>query len=161
MSVTSRSPLRVAGANVNSGSVNTGEQLFTFGGGQAATLYSGMVSGVSLLGAPGAVNGLAGGADVLLVAGAGRLKDVLIHQSLISGQSIVFYDAGVVSSGGPFPGSGTKIVGIIPASPPAGLSGTFVAAGPYLFDVPYQSGLCVNLKSGQAGFTATFNPETN
>lgn len=155
--VGTKSPLNLAGAQVNSGLPNTGEQRLTQGGDQAASIYSGQVAPV-LTGAPGAV---ATGADILLYSGAGRLKDILVHQGALSGVAIMFYDAAVVTSGGPFALSGHKHIGIIPASPPTGASGSFVAAGTYAFDFPFSSGLCVNSRSGQPGFTVTWIPDTN
>jgi hypothetical protein len=157
MSVTTRNPMRMAGANVNSGNVSTGEFNCSFGGGQAATLYSGMAA-PALTGAPGAV---AGGADVLIFSGAGRLKDVMPHVQL-SGIQITFYDSAVPTSGGPFAASGHKIIAVVPANtwaPPGGVFGV----GPiqYGFDMPFQSGLCVASKSGQPGLTVSWFPETN
>lgn len=167
MANATRIPLRLAGAVVNSGNVNTGEQNQTYGGGQSATIYSGMVSGVSLLGAPFAIpNTPAQGADVQFVSGAGRLKDILIN-GLASGQTCIFYDAPVATSGGPFVASGHKILGQIPAGGAIGAvfgnpQGLSVVPGQVIaLDVPFNSGLCCNLKSGIPGFTVTWTPETN
>lgn len=169
MSIQTRSPTRIAGANTNSGNVYTGEQNFTLGGGQSATIYSGMVSGMSLASAPGAVNGVntAGGADVLFFSGAGRLKDVLVlPPSAISGGRVIFYDAPTPTSGGPFAASGHKIIGQIPQGFGFGAGGTsgvpLVGGGQVLgFDIPFNSGLCANVVSGAPGFTVTWTPETN
>ena len=165
MSVQTRSPLKVLGGNANSGNVNTNEQIITQGGGQAMSIYSGnaVLSG-ALTAAycpAGAATGT--GYDVLLFSGAGRLKDVFTHQQT-SGVAITFYDAGVVSSGGPFAASGTKIVAVVPANTfGGGPAGSLFGAGPSVlgFDIPFQSGLAVALKSGQPGFTVTFWPEVN
>lgn len=170
MSVITRGGLRVVGACVNSGSPNTGEQRVTYGGGQLSTIYSGMVSGMSVAAAPGAIpNTPAQGADVQLWSGPGRLKDVLIHQSIASGPATVFYDAALATSGGPFVASGHQVLGFIPAGV-SGTTGAFglvstvglpvVAAGQVLsYDVPFHSGLCVNFKSGAPGLSIAFCPD--
>lgn len=156
MSVGTRNPVRVCGGQSNSGLINTGEARITYGGDMTASIYSGQVA-PALGAAPGAV---ATGADVLLYSGAGRLKDVLIHQSLVSGQSIIFYDAGVTSSGGPFPLSGNRILATAPPVTLGLQSGVFQSvAGAYPFDVPFTSGLCFNSTSGQAGFTVSWIPD--
>lgn len=160
-------PLRLAGANVNSGNVNTGDVQYSRGGLQAMSIYSGMASGVSLAAAvANAGNAVAVGADVLLVSGAGKIKDVILHQQQLSGLGITFYDAGIVASGGPFVSSGTKVVAIIPAgttfiTTASGLYQPLGNSQVFNFDKPFQSGLCVNLKSGQPGFTVDFVVETN
>lgn len=169
MSISTRSPTRVVGGNINSGAPLTGEQSFTLGGDFAATIWSGMVSGMSLAGAPGAVCGVntAGGADVLFFSGAGRLKDVLVFNiaAPVSGGEVQFYDAGVVTSGGPFAASGHKIIGIIPPGTGVGPAGASGQAQVFVnqvlaFDMPFTSGLCANVVSGAPGFTVTWDPET-
>jgi hypothetical protein len=172
MAVTTRSPLRLVGACVNSGAVNTGEQRATYGGGMTACIYSGMVSGVGLTGAPFAITGVntAGGADLMLWSGPGRLKDVLIQQTVVSGQQTTFYDGATPTSGGPFVASGHRMLGVIPPGVSGG-PGVFglmgsglptVAQGQVLaYDIPFHSGLIVNMKSGGQGFTVTFSPEVN
>jgi hypothetical protein len=62
-------------------------------------------------------------------------------------------------SGGPVAASGHDVVGIIPASPPTGLSGTYVAAGSYQIDFPFNSGLCISSRSGQPGVTVSYSLE--
>lgn len=171
MSVSSKNPLRLAGATVNSGDVNTGEQKVTTGGGQSMSIYSGnaVLSGVLSAAYANAGVAVGTGYDVLLVSGAGRIKDVMLHQQALSGLAITFYDAGAVSSGGPFPLSGHKVVAVVPGSTnvanPINSGTAFVAVTPLTpfwgFDKPFQSGLCVALKSGQPGFTVDFIPETN
>ena len=169
MSVTTRNPLRMVGATLHSGGVNTAEEQGTLGGSMRATIFSGMPSGAGAGGvapATGAmVNGVntAGGADTLIYAGAGRLKDVLLHASYpsLSGITLQFYDAGgAVTSGGPFAASGHAVVASIPG--PYGVSGQqAVQIGPIGFDVPFNSGLAVHVTSGHPGFTVTFTPEVN
>jgi hypothetical protein len=161
MSITSRSPLRVAGANINSGNVFTGEQLITLGGGQRACFFSGMASGIAAISvSPYAGQIVVSGADVLIVSGGGRLKTILPTSTYtaLSGVAIYFYDAGVVISGGPFPLSGHAIVGVVPGA--FGVSGQIVGQTPIQFDIPFNSGLCMASKSGQVGVTVTFLPET-
>jgi hypothetical protein len=143
---------------------------FTAGGFNCGTFYSGMVAPVLAAANPGAV---AFGADVLLYSGAGRFDLVFPLPISASGYqlNVLFYDSAAPTSGGPFPLSGHRIVGFIPAfiaatsGAPGFLgSGTFAInaptgppAGPFAF--PFQSGLCVALKSGQCGFSYTFTPE--
>lgn len=157
MSTTSPRPLRMAGATVNSGTVNTGEVQMTTGGGIAATFYSGMAA-PALTGAYGAV---AVGSDVLIFSGAGRLKDILTIGTILSlsGVQTTFYDAGAPVSGGPIPASGHRIIGVLPAA--FGVSGQVLGPGPFGYDIPFNSGLCFNSRSGQLGFTVTYTPETN
>lgn len=141
----------------------------TFGGFQSACFHSGKVV-PDLTAAPGAV---AAGADVLLFSGAGRLDTLLVHQhTQASGTAvaIVFYDAAAVSSGGPFPGSGHKVICFAPSfqNPVAGAtlsSGSFLPnfppyGVPVLVSVPFQSGLCYAGKSGQPGVSVSWTPET-
>lgn len=159
MSVTTRSPLRLAGAQLFSGGVNTGEQQTTRGGSVAGSIYSGtaILSG-ALLATYGSVGT---GYDAILFSGAGRLNSVLPH-SVISGVSVTFYDTAVATSGGPFAASGHKILAVIPANT-IGAFGNSLGCGPLpiQLDVPFQSGLAVQLRSGQAGFTFTYTPEVN
>ena len=139
----------------------------TQGGFWSASIFSGnaVLSG-ALTAAPLAVGT---GYDVLLFSGPGRLDSIMAHQPMQSGQAIYFYDAGAVSSGGPFVLSGHKIVGIYPPTwrVPTGVA---VASGqtnfvdsqpgiPIAVAQPFQSGLCVALKSGQPGFSAFWTPE--
>jgi hypothetical protein len=167
MALATKLPVRFAGACVNSGNVNTGEQNQTYGGGQSATIFSGMVSGVNLLAAPFAIpNTPAQGADVQFVSGGGRLKDILIN-GLASGQACVFYDAALATSGGPFVASGHKVLGVIPAGTVVGAvfgnpQGITAVPGQVIaLDMPFNSGLCCNLRSGIPGFTVSWTPETN
>lgn len=138
----------------------------TTGGFNTASIYSGAVA-PSLTACPGAV---AGGSDVLLFSGAGRLDLIMQHQPVQSGLSIYFYDTGVVTSGGPFPSSGHKIIGVLPPTwrVPTGVT---VASGqtnfvdsqpgfPIQVSMPFQSGLALNSRSGQAGVTVCWTPET-
>lgn len=136
----------------------------TWGGFTTNTCFSGGMSGgggmLSLFTGPG---------DYLLQSGYGRLDYLLQHQNLQSGQGVIFYDGSPATSGGPFALSGHKIVGLIPPtwSVPAGVtvaSGqtNFVRAfdgAPIQVSMPFQSGLCVAIKSGQPGFTASWTPE--
>ena len=158
MSVATRNPLRLAGAVLHSGGINTGELLYTLGGQITASIYSGALA-PSLNAAPGAT----GGPDVLFFSGAGRLKGVTLQQttSPLSGPAIFFYDTGVVTSGGPFIASGHKILAVVNPIQVSGAWNAQSIVGPYVFDVPFQSGLAVALKSGQPGFSATYTPEVN
>lgn len=155
MAIISRSPTRLAGACINSGSVNTGETNLNNGGGQAATIYSGILTGPGLVSAPGAV---ANGTNVLFYSGAGRLNNI-IPIAGISGVTVQFYDAAVATSGGPFALSGHKVIGVLQGN-------TLVVTqnapiGKIETQAPFQSGLCAAVLSGSPGFTITFTPETN
>src|ERR1700738_1449942 len=145
MSLATRTPLRFAGAVLSSGSVNTGEISFIRGGGQAACIFSGAASGAA---AGGVGQGMVpGGADLLFVSGAGRLNSVLQHTQMLSGLPIIFYDSAVPTSGGPFPLSGHKILGVIPPTWAGGVAGSGSPVGftgtPLTVDMPFQSGLWV------------------
>src|SRR5690242_20076362 len=109
MSVTSRNPLRMAGAIVYSGSPNTGEVRTTRGG---EIVYSAL-SGVAV--------------DTLIQSGAGRLNTVS-RLTVASGMGVIFYDSAIATSGGPFAVSGhlalaTILQPIVPA-----VSGLFYQA---------------------------------
>lgn len=128
------------------------------GGTQTSSIFSGAV-------APGIAACISGvtvvGSDVCLYSGAGRLNTLLIHQNMLSGNTaIFFYDSAVPVSGGPIALSGHKVVFAFP-------TGLTLASGnvqqqpswPVSIDMPFQSGLCVNSRSGQPGFTAVWTPE--
>src|SRR5438093_889232 len=110
MSVGTRSPLRVAGATVNSGFPNTGEIAVTRGGAQAACLWSGALAPV-LTGCP--AGALTSGGHTQLWSGPGRLNTILVHSYLNSGQPVTFYDAGTITISG-ISVSGQRFIGIIP-----------------------------------------------
>lgn len=159
MSVTTRNPLRTAGATLHSGSVNTGQQNMTYGGGQAICVLSGAL----LLGSGGSTP-VAGGTTghAVFWSGPGRLDTVLAHQA-ISGTAIFFYDSNVVARSGvaTIGESGYRIVGVVPAN----TIGSYVTLGggplPLQFGTPFQNGLAVSCPSGAPGFTASFTPEVN
>lgn len=126
------------------------------GGQRSASIYSGQVAPV-LVGVPG---GVAVGSDVMIASGRGRLCQIVPHQSFLSlsGVQVNFYDSDSPISGGPIPTSGHDLVGSIAAG--WGVSGQFTPAGyPININMPYQSGLCVNSRSGQPGFTVSWSPE--
>lgn len=153
MSVTSRSPLRMAGANINSGNVNTGEVAFTRGGAQVVQL-SGMWSGNP-------------DGGVLVYSGAGRLNQVILGLGLsgtntmsLSGVPLFFWDGVIGASGGPFAASGHKLLAVF--NGPGGVSGQIpLGGGPILVDLPFQSGLIARGSSGAPGFAVSIVPETN
>lgn len=164
MSVTTRSPLRMAGANLSSGHPATGEVPWTRGGQLTATLWSGGVS-PNLTGAPtGAVTS---GGHTLILTGAGRLNTILPHSFLTSGQPVFFYDAGAISVSG-VSVSGQRIIGIVPntmRAPLAALSGNIATVVNWEdkidCDMPFTSGLCVAAASGAPGVTVSYTPEVN
>ena len=178
MSVTSRSPLRMAGANINSGNLNTGEVNWTRGGAVRASVYSG-----ALTMSGGGYSALSSGGQILLFSGAGRLNSftalfpagvALAGNGVIgilSGLPIVAYDSVVLARSGLFldgliAESGRPILYTWHTSQM--LSGGLLmlnndAPGyvPIQVDVPFNSGLCVMAISGSPGFVITYTPETN
>ncbi len=166
MSLTTRAPLRVTGANVNSGFPNTGEINVSDGGERTACVWSGsLLTNASLTGCPtGAVTS---GGHILLWTGAGRLNRVYAHDMLTSGLAVTFYDAAAISVSG-VSVSGQRFLGKIPArsrgtlAVASGSVDTVVSWDDILnFQMPFSSGLCVAAASGAPGFTASFTPETN
>ena len=148
MSLQTRNPVRMAGACVNSGSVNTGEVAMTRGGGQTYTSFSGVI------------------ADVLILAGGGRLNSTLVYNTIVSGQGVIFYDSAVATSGGPFSTSGHKVVGFIPPVWHQAASGVVsVAATPGVVnqvDMPFANGLVARaVASGSVSFSVSYTPETS
>ena len=131
---------------------------WTQGGYRTAAIYSG-ANAPGLTAATGAV---AVGSDVLLWSGPGRLDSVVLHTLVQSGVAINFYDAVAAVSGGPIYASGHVPLANVPGTvlPPLG-SGLFAAVAPtaFFFGTPFFNGLCVNSRSGQVGFTATFSNE--
>ncbi len=131
------------------------------GGHKADCLFSGQV--VPTL--TGCRNGaVAVGSDVMFYSGAGRLQAVIPHQTLmaLSGVTGVFYDAHAPVSGGPIPASGHVILGNSLNQNRITNSGDQLAAGvPLVLNVPFYSGLCYNSRSGQAGVTVVWTPESH
>lgn len=160
MSLTTRVPLRLIGGVVNSGFPATNEVMWTRGGMQTATIFSGglLSPGSGFIGA-----GVKVADHVLLASGAGRLNTVvnINAQLALSGVSLVFYDSAVPALSGPntFTNSGYRVLASI--NGPQGQSGQFLTNGPIHFDMPYTSGLCVCATSGVTGFSASWVPETN
>lgn len=159
MSVTSRNPLRMAGACINSGNPATGEVAYTRGGQRTLCVYSGAL----LLGSGGSVP-LAGGTTghAQWWSGPGRLNTILPHQA-VSGAAGFFYDSATIALSGVagYASSGYPVVGVVPANT-FGVAG--VVGGPpqqMNVDVPFQNGLCASFPSGMAGVTFTITPETN
>ncbi len=148
MSVPVKNPCFVAGTPLASGSLQDGAVYTTTGGGRAYTALSGVT------------------ADTLIFSGAGRLNAISVLNNIVSGQQVIFYDAAVATSGGPFAASGHKVVGTIPPVWHPAASGVInpAAAPGFVNNVnfPFQSGLCVaNRASGTAGWSVAFTPETN
>lgn len=155
----SKYTMNVLGGNVNSGNMATGEVLVTQGGTQKAAFLSGGTQTSLAQYAPGAV--VAGNA-VLLQSGAGRLKAIQFL-SQASGTNPTFFDAvGVVSGAGPW-GSGYPMLTLFGNT--LGVSGsafaTLAGPAPVQCDIPFSSGLCVNVISGCPQFSCTWVPEFN
>ena len=147
MSTPVTKPLYLAGTNASSGSVQTAELIFTRGGGRTFCFFSGSTLG-----------------DTLIYSGAGRVNNYIMHTQLLSGIPAVIYDAALVTSGGPFGLSGHKFIFSTPptwgGSAGSGVNIPFNPAAQNV-DMPFQSGLCVNTRSGNAGFTVSFTPEVD
>lgn len=161
MSITSRSPLRMAGATLASGSPATGEILWTRGGVQRWGANSGGIRVLSS-GSPNPATGTVTvtGDHALVHAGQGRLNTVFPHVA-ISGVSLVFYDSSVVARSGPgtWQESGYPVLGVLPANTWHPGGGTLLGIQPPIqFDITYHSGLCVAGTSGIPAFTLTFTP---
>lgn len=170
MSIPSRSPLRMAGAALYSGGVNTGEMMTARGGVVAGSLFSGaLFSGTTQPAASVGAVQLSNAGEMLLFSGPGRLNSIVLHASVfvLSGPGTVFYDNGTLTSGGPFAASGHKILANTNA--PAAYALLGAAASGYLspagaviaVDMPFASGLALNTKSGAPGFTVSWTPEVN
>ena len=137
-----RHPECVVGSNRESGTVNTGQLLVSFGSQKTVSYLSGVAT------------------DALIQLGAGRLDSAQVIPSAdlaASGLPIVFYDAAVVGTAGPIFASGHKVLGVL--APATTASGLFIDKGEQrTFSAPYTSGLCVYLISGQCGFSASYTP---
>ena len=148
MSLTTRSPMRVVGGNVQSGLPYMAEQATTRGG---FVVYSAM-SGVN-------------NTTVVYSGGGGRLHDILVISNLNSGQSVLFIDGvPIATSGAPLLGSGQKVIGVIPPVWAIGASGVLIAASqpgaPIYVDRVFHSGLlAAPLASGTPSFSVSYTPE--
>ncbi len=131
--------------------------LTTVGGTQTGSILSGAVAPTTT----GTVGAFATGSDVMFFSGNGRLDGGFLHQQVNSGVAVVFYDGAAPVSGGPISASGHKVIGVLLGGGPqvSGFASQFPGAGLVQFGVPFTSGLCVNSRSGQPGFTITFTPE--
>lgn len=166
MSVTTRNPLRLAGAIVNSGFPATGEVPFTRGGMRNGVFWSGnLLTNSALTGLP--AGSVTSGGHVQVWSGPGRLHTIIPHQFMTSGQPIWFYDAGAISVSG-VSVSGQRIIGIVPLTMPAALaalSGNIALnlhwQREIVVDMPFTSGLCYAAASGSPGASFAFTPETN
>lgn len=166
MSMTTRRPIRMAGAVLQSGAPDTGEVRMTNGGQQTACVWSGnLLTDASLTGCPaGAVTS---GGHIQLWSGAGRLHRIIPHAMLTSGQPVTFYDAGTITVSG-VSVSGQRFIGRIPARAPATLALASGEADRVLswndvidVQMPFTSGLCVSAASGAPGFTVSFTTESS
>lgn len=164
MSVTSRSPLRMAGATVNSGFPATGEVAFTRGGMRNGTIWSGALA-PNLTGCP--TGAITSGGQTTVWSGAGRLHSIIPHVYVTSGQPVWAYDAATPTVSG-VSVSGQRILGYVPLTTPAALavlSGNTQLSLSWnqviVLDMPFTSGLSFAAASGAPGFSFSFTPETN
>jgi len=179
MSITTRNPTRVAGANVNSGFPNTNELLINRGGVRTASCYSGAIAaGVAAAG----TGALSSGGSVLVFSGAGRLNTFTAiwpagvalagngEGGCISGMPIVVYDSAITARSGVYTDStiaesGRKIMftWCPPKQLASGVTNESFAARylPIPLDIPFFSGLCVFALSGAPGFSLSYTPEHN
>lgn len=158
MSVTTRNPLRVAGAFTYSGGPNTNELAVTNGGAVCVSVYSG---GLINFGS-GSTNlrpVVHSGGHAVYWSGPGRLNYVIPHQAISGVQGQVYDSAAVAASG--VASVTAAILAIIPANT-IGWNGS-LGAGPFPIEspLPFSSGLALNLASGCAGVTLSFTPEVN
>lgn len=158
MSLSTRNPHAVCGANVNSGFVNTREQGYKTGGELKAAVYSGGLGGSTLTNTFNLV--AVTGDQVQLVSGPGRLKMIVCH-GMVSGVAGHIYDAAVAARSGPgtYRESGLPVLAVVPANSfgnPFGNGPTQIVT-----DVPFHSGLFAENTSGVVGFTVFWVPETN
>ncbi len=78
----------------------------------------------------------------------------------VSGTQVLFYNSSTPNSGGPQFALGHQVLGSIPAWPTnTGLSGALNPSLPIVFNTPFQSGLCVDVRSGCPSFTVVYTPE--
>lgn len=124
---------------------STAKKLFyTAGGQQSYTSFSGI------------------GADVLITGSGGRLDAILQYTAPASGRAVIFYDAAVATSGGPFSASGHKVVGVIPTGVHPQNSGQIVpfTGGTLVPQTPFFSGLvAAAVASGTPSFSVFWSPE--
>lgn len=176
MGLRSKRPLRYAGAQMDSGWVDTGELRTNRGGEKTATVYSGAIA-AGTLGAPG---GVASMGSVLVVSGPGRLNNFTANwpagvalagngeNACISGQPIIAYDSVTVARSGVLTDgmlaeSGRKV--LFAWCPPkqlaSGVTNESFAARyqPQQIDAPFFNGLCVLALSGAPGYTLSYTPE--
>ncbi len=140
-------PLIFAGTPFESGTPNTAQLRYAFGGTHQFSVLSGATT------------------DVRIWNGAGRLETaqtqpiLSITQPAASGVAVVFYDAAVPSPNGtigPIPGSGHKLLGmLLPSNTGSGLA---TPGELRTYRTVFTSGLCVSQASGQFGFTCNFTP---
>ena len=155
-----------AGIRPQKNLVGGGWASFTHYGWASGYFNSGQLQGWSSLAA------VSGPGDFVLQSGAGRVDCLEVIQTQVSGwmKPVVFYDAAAVLSGGPVSQSGHKIVGQIPGfiNIQSGLPGSgntafaFPAPGigqPASLSFAFQSGLSVNVQSGQPAFSMNFSAE--
>lgn len=173
MSVTSRSPLRLAGANLQSGFPNTGEVTWTRGGQLTGVTFSGAIT------MSGPSSAVSSGGSILFFSGTGRLNTFTAlfpagaalaangEAGILSGQPIVVYDSIITARSGVYTDatiteSGRKI--LYTWYPPRVLSGVNITGPgftPVQVDIPFFSGLAALSLSGAPGFIVSYTPETN
>ncbi len=131
----------LAGTIIPSGSPNTGQVTYSFGGSKTFSSLSGV--------AP----------DLRIQAGGGRLEFASFINSAdaaASGLPIVFYDSHAADVAGPHSTSGHKVLGVL--SPSNTASGVGQGGDIRRYSMVYTSGLCVTQISGQVGFMCTYLP---
>jgi len=157
MSVVHRNPQRLAMANLDSGSVDTGRLPYTEAGTQYAVIWSGGLAPAT----GGRLSTIASGNQVLLFSGGGSLDSVVPHRQMQSGQPVYFYDAASLAASG-VGISGMLILGRVPPTHNEGAwSGLALQEWRHrlIFSTPFYSGLCASAPSGAPGFTVTWTPE--
>jgi hypothetical protein len=124
---------------------------------QQGTYTAAIYSGAVAPSVKSAITSVAVGSDVLLQSGPGRLVALVPHATYLTLSGVQFnaYDAGAPVSGGPIAASGHIPLGGLAAA--AGVSGQVALAGvPVVLNIPFNSGLVVNSRSGQPGVTVVW-----
>lgn len=149
MSFRTRKPVRMAGALIQSGNIDTGAVAMERAGSRVYTSFSGI------------------GVDTLIHSGQGKLNQAFHYTQIASGRGVIFYDGAAVTSGGPFSASGHKVLGILPMHAAAAyFSGVERNPMSYpgvinQYDFPYYSGLIAAplAGSGHASFSVSYSPD--
>ena len=122
------------------------------------------------------LSGAAGGAAVIQGSGGGWVESITLHPPAAAAAGmaasgaavpVILFDSNVAGSGSPFPTSGLTILANLQAADPASVASIIFNSGlPHVgrtvkLGLRYNSGLCINGMSGQAGVTISYTPDLN